>query len=71
MDISAVPRWTWLRPGRVVREGLADNARGRAVSIPTKRYKVLAAVVRVVPDRFTAGPPRRPQEPGAGSAASG
>jgi short-subunit dehydrogenase len=71
MDKSVAPGWTWLRPGRVVREALADNERGKAVSIPTKRYKVLAAVVRVVPDRFTAGPPRRPQEPGVGSGASG
>ena len=71
MDKSVAPGWTWLRPGRVVREALADNERGKAVSIPTKRYKVLAAVARVVPDRFTAGPPRRPQEPGVGSGASG
>jgi short-subunit dehydrogenase len=67
MDKSAVPRWTWLHPGRVVGEGLADNARGKAVSIPTKRYKVLAAAARILPDRFMAGPPRRPkeQDPGA------
>jgi uncharacterized protein len=63
--------WTWLRPGRVVREALADNERGKAVSIPTKRYKIVAAVARMVPDRFIAGPPRRPQEPGLGSGASG
>ena len=67
MDISAVPRWTWLRPGRVVREGLADNARGRAVSIPTKRYKVLAVAARILPDRFMAGPARRPKEQDSGA----
>jgi short-subunit dehydrogenase len=67
MDISAVPRWTWLRPGRVVREGLADNARGRAVSIPTKRYKLLAVAARILPDRFMAGPARRPKEQDSGA----
>ena len=59
MDKTATPRWMWLQAERVVREGLADNARGRAVSIPTKRYKVLTAAARVLPDRLVAGPPRR------------
>ena len=59
MDKTVTPRWTWLRAERVVREGLADNAKGKAVSIPTKRYKVLIAATRVLPDRLVAGPPRR------------
>lgn len=59
MDKSAAPRWMWLQAARVVREGLADNAKGKAVSIPTKRYKVLAAAARVLPDRLVSGPPRR------------
>jgi short-subunit dehydrogenase len=59
MDKTSTPRWMWLQAERVVREGLADNARGRAVSIPTKRYKVLTAAARVLPDRLVAGPPRR------------
>ena len=59
MDKTATPRWMWLQAERVVREGLADNAQGRAVSIPTKRYKVLTAAARVLPDRLVAGPPRR------------
>lgn len=70
MDKSVAPGWTWLRPGRVVREGLADNARGKAVSVPTKRYKVLAAAARVLPDRIMAGPPRKPKEPGQDSGAT-
>jgi short-subunit dehydrogenase len=65
MDKSAVPSWTWLRPGRVVREGLADNERGRAVSIPTKRYKVVAALARIAPAKLMAGPPRKPKEGGS------
>lgn len=67
MDKSVAPGWTWLRPGRVVREGLADNDQGKAVSVPTKRYKVLAAAARILPDRITAGPPRKPKEPGQDS----
>jgi len=71
MDKSVAPGWTWLRPARVVREGLADNAKGKAVSVPTKRYKVLAAVARVLPDRVTAGPARKPKEPQDDSGATG
>lgn len=59
MDKTVTPRWLWLQAERVVREGLADNAKGKAVSIPTKRYKVLTAAARVLPDRLVAGPPRR------------
>jgi short-subunit dehydrogenase len=59
MDKTVAPRWMWLQPERVVREGLADNERGKAVSIPAKRYKVLAAAARVLPSRLVAGPPRR------------
>jgi short-subunit dehydrogenase len=59
MDKSVTPRWLWLQAERVVREGLADNAKGKAVSIPTKRYKALTAAARVLPDRLVAGPARR------------
>lgn len=60
MDKSVAPRFMWLTAERVVREGLADNARGKAVSIPTRRYKLVAAVTRVLPARLASGPPRRP-----------
>lgn len=59
MDKTVTPRWMWLQAERVVREGLADNAKGKAVSVPTKRYKVLTAATRILPDRLVAGPPRR------------
>jgi short-subunit dehydrogenase len=58
MDKSVAPSWAWLHAERVVREGLADNERGRAVSIPSKRYKLVAAVARVAPAKLVAGPPR-------------
>lgn len=59
MDKSVVPSWTWLHADRVVREALADNERGRAVSIPSRRYKLVAAVARIAPAKLVAGPPRR------------
>ena len=59
MDKTVAPRWMWLQAERVVREALADNERGKAVSIPTRRYKVLTAAARILPARLVAGPPRR------------
>ena len=59
MDKTVAPRWMWLDARQVVSEGLADNAKGKAVSIPSKRYKVLTSVSRVLPARLVAGPPRR------------
>ena len=61
MDKTVAPRWMWLQPERVVREGLADNERGKAVSIPSKRYKLLTAAARLLPSRLGAGPARRPK----------
>ncbi|KQN89228.1 SDR family NAD(P)-dependent oxidoreductase [Arthrobacter sp. Leaf69] len=61
MDKTVTPRWMWLQAEQVVREGLADNERGKAVSVPTRRYKVLTAAARILPDRLVAGPPRRPK----------
>ena len=53
-DMAGVKPWMWLDADQVVREGLADNAAGRAVSIPSRRYRVLMALTRVVPDRLSA-----------------
>ena len=44
MDKTLYPKWMWLDADRVVREGLADAFAGKGVSVPSKRYKVLAAV---------------------------
>jgi hypothetical protein len=59
MDKAVTPGWMWLQAEQVVREGLADNEKGKAVSIPSKRYKLLTAAARVLPARLVAGPPRR------------
>ncbi|MHC6229494.1 SDR family NAD(P)-dependent oxidoreductase [Arthrobacter sp. MMS24-T111] len=61
MDKSVAPSWTWLRAERVVREGLADNERGKAVSVPSRRYKAVAAVAKLAPARLMAGPARKPK----------
>ena len=51
MDVSrdAVPRPLWLDVERVVDDALADWDAGRTLSIPSKRYKVIASVSRHLP----------------------
>jgi short-subunit dehydrogenase len=47
--IGRVPGWMWLDVDRVVNEGLRDLSRGKTVSVPSKRYKVIVAVGRLLP----------------------
>lgn len=54
VDASAAPRFLWLDADRVVDECLRDLARGKSVSIPSKRYRVLVAVGQLLPMRLTA-----------------
>ena len=49
MDVHAIPDWLWLSADQVVEGGLADLRRGRSVSVPTARYKVLSALARHAP----------------------
>jgi uncharacterized protein len=51
---EGVPPWMWLHAPAVVSEALRDVARGRSVSIPSLRYKLLARLAQVLPDRITA-----------------
>jgi short-subunit dehydrogenase len=44
-----LPRFLWLSADRVVDDALRDLRRGRVVSVPSKRYRVLAALIRLVP----------------------
>ena len=46
---EGVPPFMWLDADQVVREGLRDAARGKAVSIPSLRYKVLIGAMRLLP----------------------
>lgn len=56
---EGVPALLWLDAPRVVRTGLRDAAMGRAVSVPSLRYKLIVALTRVLPSRLTSGIARR------------
>ncbi|MFC5663360.1 SDR family NAD(P)-dependent oxidoreductase [Kitasatospora misakiensis] len=49
MGTENIPAWGWLSADRVVEEAMRDLARGRSVSVPSKRYKVAVAIARVLP----------------------
>ncbi|NUP73576.1 MAG: SDR family NAD(P)-dependent oxidoreductase [Sinomonas sp.] len=61
MSKAFIPSFMWLRAERVVRDGLIDNLRGKGVSIPSRRYKAIVAVARVLPGRLTMVFRRRPK----------
>lgn len=56
MDVGrgSAPAWLWLDADAVVREALADFAAGKDVSVPSRRYKLITLVVRLVPHRVQA-----------------
>ena len=49
MDVSGVPKWMWLKSDKVVTTSLKDLDKGKSVSIPTVRYKVLSVLARYMP----------------------
>jgi short-subunit dehydrogenase len=49
MDTSAIPKWMWLKADKLVKTSLKDLEKGKSVSIPTIRYKVLALLARYLP----------------------
>ncbi|MBQ0847023.1 SDR family oxidoreductase [Streptomyces sp. BH-SS-21] len=49
MGTDDIPDWMWLDADKVVTAGLADLARGKSLSIPDARYKVLAGLAKVTP----------------------
>ncbi|MEA5454835.1 SDR family NAD(P)-dependent oxidoreductase [Sinomonas sp. JGH33] len=61
MTTRFIPPFMWLRAERVVREGLLDNLRGKAVSIPSRRYKGIVVLSHIAPARLKQGPRRRPK----------
>lgn len=44
-----IPGWLWVDPDKVVRSALKDAERGRVISIPGLRYKVLMGIARHLP----------------------
>ncbi|QEO14354.1 SDR family oxidoreductase [Agromyces intestinalis] len=51
---EGVPGPMWLDAKQVVREGLRDVARGKAVSVPSLRYRVLVGLTRLAPPSLAA-----------------
>ncbi len=51
---ESAPRWMWLDADRLVREALDDLDKGKRISIPSKRYKLLAALARYTPPSLQA-----------------
>ncbi|WP_370618301.1 SDR family NAD(P)-dependent oxidoreductase [Mumia sp. Pv 4-285] len=49
VDPSDVPGWMWTSTNQQVRGALADLAKGKPISIPTLRYKVLGTFARYAP----------------------
>jgi len=46
---GAIPSFFWLDPAQVAEQALRDLDRGRVVSVPTARYRVLTAAARLTP----------------------
>jgi short-subunit dehydrogenase len=47
--MSHVPDRMWLDAKDVVREGLDDAFAGKAISVPSRRYKALVGAARALP----------------------
>jgi short-subunit dehydrogenase len=52
IDTSKTPSWLWLDARRVVREGLRDLRKGKLVSVPDWKYKLVVFGVRHAPQRL-------------------
>lgn len=48
-DMSGIPSFMWLNADRVVADGLADARAGKVISVPSKRYRAIVTVVRLLP----------------------
>ncbi|MBA2772755.1 MAG: SDR family oxidoreductase [Nocardioidaceae bacterium] len=48
-DLAGIPSWMWLDADRLVAEALTDLRNGKAVSVPTRRYKAVVAMSRIAP----------------------
>jgi len=49
VERGSLPAWLWVEPELVARVALRDSARGRVVSIPSVRYRVIGWFVRHLP----------------------
>ncbi len=49
LNMSKLPGVMWLDADKLVREGLADVARGKVISVPGTQYKALVGALKLVP----------------------
>ena len=56
---GGIPNFLWLEPELLVRECLRDVAKGRAISIPTVRYRFLSWLLKHLPDSAVRAVSRR------------
>ena len=49
VGMKGVPAWMWLDVDTVVREAWGDAQRGKALSVPAIRYRLLAQFLRIAP----------------------
>lgn len=48
-DMSDTPSFLWLDADRVVADGLADARAGKVISVPSKRYRAIVTLVKLLP----------------------
>lgn len=48
-DMRGVPGWMWLDADKVVAAALSDLRAGKAISVPSRRYRVIVAASRATP----------------------
>jgi uncharacterized protein len=48
-DMSDTPSFLWLDADRVVADGLADARAGKVLSVPSKRYRTIVTLVKLLP----------------------
>jgi len=60
-DLAGIPPWMWLDADRLVAEALTDLRNGKAVSVPSRRYKAVVAASRIAPASIVEKVARRGQ----------
>jgi short-subunit dehydrogenase len=49
VDMSGIPSFLWLDADRVVADGLADARAGKVISVPSKRFRTILLLVKLLP----------------------
>lgn len=52
IDMTKTADWLWLDPHRVVADALRDLERGRLLSVPSLKYKILVAIMKHTPSKL-------------------